>query len=118
MLRRPGSKDSVFQDQTGFVLRECLDALERWLNFIGLEPDELNLRPKADAIFNEITQTGIAPTAVIRDLRIIPKKRRLAMVPELVDGQATGRMVARVEEKENFVEKDKIEIKIYPPPRS
>lgn len=94
-------QDGDVERMHGFKLHESLKALQRSINKLALDENELNIKEKCDALLHEITVTGTCPTRVAHDYRVLPKKKRYSPKGEIID-------VA------NFVERDEVCISPLP----
>lgn len=94
-------EDSDVERIEGFDLYEALKAYQRAINKLALTESELNLKEKADAIIDEICQTGTVNVRVAHDKRVVPNKLRYNRFGE-------------IEENRDFVESDQVVIDPIP----
>lgn len=75
----------------GFRLHDALKAMERAINKLALDENELAIKEKVDAILHEITVSGSVVTRVAHEEEIIPNKLRydaegnITKVPDYIE---------------------------------
>ena len=80
-------QDADVERLEGFSLYDALKALQRAINKFALTETELNLKEKADAIIDEICQTGTVNVRVAHEKRVIPRKLRYDRTGELEESR-------------------------------
>lgn len=69
-------QETDYQTLTNESLSEALDALNRFINHIALEPSELDLKSRFDAAFGECTQVGTVVLRTYHEYLKVKKKVR------------------------------------------